>query len=223
TEEDFALISVKNHENATRNPWAQFQKKITVEDVMSSRLIAPPIRLLHCCPLTDGAAALLISGDPKKYTDTPVYIKGMGMAHDAFSSFRRVDPAFLRASKLAADEAYKEAGITPKQIQIAEVHDAFTPVELMCYEALGLARKGEGYKLIREGVVTFEGAIPVNVSGGLKAKGHPVGATGIGMIVEQFLQLRGEAEMRQIPDVEVAVVENHGGTGSVSLVTVLTR
>jgi acetyl-CoA acetyltransferase len=147
----------------------------------------------------------------------------MGMAHDAFSSFRREDPAFLLASKLAANEAYKEAGITPSQIDIAEVHDAFTPVEPMCYEALGLAERGEGYKLIREGRVMFHGDIPVNVSGGLKAKGHPVGATGIGMIVEQYLQLRGEAGERQVPNVEIAVVENHGGTGSVSLVTVLTR
>ena len=223
TEEDFALVSVKNHENAMRNPWAHFHKKITVEDVLNSRLIAPPIRLFHCCPISDGAAAVIVSGDPKKYTDTPVYIAGMGMAHDAFSSFRRSDPAFLLASKLAADEAYKEAGITPKDIRVAEVHDAFTPVEPMCYEALGIAGRGEGYKLVREGVVMFDGAIPVNVSGGLKAKGHPVGATGIGMMVEIYLQLRGEAGERQVPDVEVGVVENHGGTGSVSLVTVLRR
>ena len=223
TEEVFALVSVKNHENAMRNPWAHFHKKITVEDVLNSRLIAPPIRLFHCCPISDGAAAVIVSGDPKKYTDTPVYIAGMGMAHDAFSSFRRSDPAFLLASKLAADEAYKEAGITPKDIRVAEVHDAFTPVEPMCYEALGIAGRGEGYKLVREGVVMFDGAIPVNVSGGLKAKGHPVGATGIGMMVEIYLQLRGEAGERQVPDVEVGVVENHGGTGSVSLVTVLRR
>jgi len=223
TEEDFALVSVKNHENAMRNPWAHFHKKITVEDVLNSRLIAPPIRLFHCCPISDGAAAVIVSGDPKRYTDTPVYIAGMGMAHDAFSSFRRSDPAFLLASKLAADEAYKEAGITPKDIRVAEVHDAFTPVEPMCYEALGIAGRGEGYKLVREGVVMFDGAIPVNVSGGLKAKGHPVGATGIGMMVEIYLQLRGEAGERQVPDVEVGVVENHGGTGSVSLVTVLRR
>jgi len=223
TEEDFAMISVKNHENAMRNPWARFHKKITIEDVLNSRLIAPPIRLFHCCPIVDGAAAVIVSGDPKKYTDTPVYIAGMGMGHDAFSSFRRKDPAFLLASRLAADEAYKEAGITPKDIRIAEVHDAFTPVEPMCYEALRIAEKGEGYKLVREGVTMFDGALPVNVSGGLKAKGHPVGATGVGMMVEIYLQLRGEAGERQVPDVEVGVVENHGGTGSVSLVTVLRR
>jgi acetyl-CoA C-acetyltransferase len=223
TEEDFAMVSVKNHENALRNPWAHFHRKIAIEDVLNSRIIATPIRLLHCCPISDGAAAIILSGNPRKYTDAPVYITGMGMAHDAFSSFRREDPAFLLASKLAADEAYKEAEITPSQIDIAEVHDAFTPVEPMCYEALGLAERGEGYKLIREGRVMFHGDIPVNVSGGLKAKGHPVGATGIGMIVEQYLQLRGEAGERQVPNVEIAVVENHGGTGSVSLVTVLTR
>jgi len=224
TEDDFALISVKNHKNAMRNPWAHFHREVTIEDVKNSRFIAPPIRLLHCCPLSDGMAAILLSATPKKYTDTPVYIKGMGMGHDAFSSFRREDPTFLKASKIAADEAYKEAGITPSQVQIAEVHDAFVTVEPMCYEALGFAKKGEGYKLVRDGIVMFEGELPVNVSGGLKAKGHPVGATGIGMMVEIFLQIRGQAGERQVKDeVNIGVVENHGGTGSVSIVTVLSR
>ena len=223
TEDDYAMVSVKNHENALRNPWAQLHKKITVEDVKNSRMIASPIRLFHCCPITDGAAAVLVSGEPKKYTDTPVYIKGMRLAHDSMGVFEREDPTSVAASKKAAEKIYKSANIEPKQVQIAEVHDAFSPVEIMVYEALGFAKKGEGYKLVRDGVVMPDGRLPVNVSGGLKAKGHPVGATGVGMMVEMFLQLRGEAGERQIANVETGLVENHGGTGSVSVVTLLTR
>lgn len=223
TEDDYALVSVKNHENAMRNPWAQFHKRITVEDVKSSRLIASPIRLFHCSPITDGAAALILSREPRKYTDTPVYIKGMGLAHDRLGVFEREDPTSIAASKRAAEKAYKMAGVEPKDVQVAEVHDAFTPVEIMVYEALGFARKGEGYKLVRDGVVTFDGSLPVNVSGGLKAKGHPIGATGVGMMVEMFLQLRGEAGERQVPGVELGLVENHGGTGATSIVTILGR
>lgn len=223
TEEDYALVSVKNHENAMRNPWAQLHKRITVEDVKNSRMIASPIRLFHCCPITDGAAAILLSAEPKKYTDTPVYIKEMGLAHDGLGVFEREDPTFIAASKIASDKVYKSASIGPKQLNLVEVHDAFTPAEIMVYEALGLAEKGKGYQLVRDGVVMFDGELPVNVSGGLKAKGHPVGATGIGMMVEMFLQLRGEAGERQVANVERTLVENHGGTGSVSVVTLLTR
>lgn len=223
TEDDYALVSVKNHENALRDPWAMFHKKITAEDVKNSRIIASPIRLFHCCPICDGAAALILSGEPKKYTDTPVYIRSMEVGHDAMGVFERADLTSVASSKKAAQKAYKSAGIEPKRIQYAEVHDAFTPAEIMVYEALGFANKGEGYKLVREGVVMFDGSLPVNVSGGLKAKGHPVGATGVGMMAEMFLQLRGEADQRQIPDVELGLVENHGGTGATSVVSIFTR
>jgi acetyl-CoA acetyltransferase len=223
TEEDYALVSVKNHENAMRNPWAQLHKRITVEDVKNSRMIASPVRLFHCCPITDGAAAILLSAEPKKYTDTPVYIREMGLAHDGLGVFEREDPTFIAASKKASEKVYKSANIGPKQLQLVEVHDAFTPAEIMVYEALGLAERGKGYQLVRDGVTMFDGELPVNVSGGLKAKGHPVGATGIGMMVEMFLQLRGEAGERQVTNVERTLVENHGGTGSVSVVSLLTR
>lgn len=223
TEDDWADISVKNHKNAFRNPWAHFHKDITKEGVMNSRIIADPIRLFHCSTISDGAASVLLSADPKKYTDTPVFIKGMGVAHDYLSAIEREDPTFLLASKRAADQAYKEAGKSPKDVDIVEVHDAFTPVEPMCYEALGLAKKGEGAKLVREGVVMFDGSLPVNVSGGLKAKGHPVGATHVGTMVEMFLQLRGEAGERQVPDRKTAIIEGHGGTGSVAIVSILER
>jgi len=221
TEEDWADISVKNHKNALRNPWAHFHKDITKEGVMNSRMIADPIRLFHCSTISDGAASVLLSADPKKYTDAPVFIKGMGVAHDYMLAIEREDPTFLLCSKRAADLAYKEAGRSPKDVDIAEVHDAFAQVEPMCYEALGLAKKGEGAKLVREGVVMFDGSLPVNVSGGLKAKGHPVGATHVGTMVEMFLQLRGEAGERQVPDVETAIIEGHGGTGSVAIVSIV--
>jgi acetyl-CoA C-acetyltransferase len=223
TEEDWAEISVKNHKNALRNPWAHFHKDITKEGVMSSRLIADPIRLFHCSTISDGAASLLLSADPKKYTDTPVFIKGMGVAHDYLSVIDREDPTLLLCSKRAADQAYKEAGRSPKDVDLVEVHDAFTPVEPMCYEALGFAKQGEGAKLVRDGTVMFDGPLPVNVSGGLKAKGHPIGATHVGTLVEMFLQLRGEAGERQVPNPEVALVEGHGGTGSVAIVSILER
>lgn len=223
TEDDWADISVKNHKNAFRNPWAHFHKDVTKERVMNSRIIADPIRLFHCSTISDGAASVLLSADPKKYTDTPVFIKGMGVAHDYLSVIDREDPTFLLCSKRAADQAYKEAGKSPKDVDIVEVHDAFTPVEPLCYEALGLAKKGEGAKLVREGVVMFDGSLPVNVSGGLKAKGHPVGATHVGTMVEMFLQLRGEAGERQVPDRKTAIIEGHGGTGSVSIVSILER
>ncbi|MEW6592187.1 MAG: hypothetical protein AB1305_00640 [Candidatus Hadarchaeota archaeon] len=222
TDEDFALISVKNHDNALKNPWAHLHKKITVADVVNSRMIATPIRLFHCCPISDGAASLMLSAEPKKYTDSPVYIN-MGWGHDGMGVSERADPTFINASRIAADNVYKAANIGPKQIQIAEVHDAFTPVELMCYEALGFAKKYEGPKLVREGVVMREGKLPVNVSGGLKAKGHPVGATGVGSVVEVFLQLRGQAGEKQVSGVETGLVEQHGGTGSISVVSLLRR
>ena len=223
TEDDFALATVKNHRNAMKNPWAQFHKEFTVDAVKSSMVIASPIRLLHCSPITDGAVAILLSSEPKKYTDTPIYINGMGVGYDTMGVFERENPAFIQATKIAADKAYHSAKIEAKQVQFAEVHDAFSPAEIMTYESLGFAKLGEGYKLLREGRTMADGDLPVNVSGGLKAKGHPIGATGIGMIVEVFLQLRGEAGERQIPNVELGLIENHGGTGATSVVTVLGR
>ncbi|MFC1505513.1 hypothetical protein ACFLQ6_00420 [Thermoproteota archaeon] len=223
TEEDYAAVSVKNHVNALRNPWAQFHKKIGIEDVKNSRLIASPIRLLHCSPISDGAAAILLSRKPKQFTDTPIHIKGMGLAHDTLGVFERDDPTSVVSSRKAATKAYKEADTNPKDIDAAEIHDAFTPIELMIYEDLGFAEKGKGINLIREGKVNFDGDLPINVSGGLKGKGHPIGATGIGMIIEMYLQLRGEADERQLSNLNSVLVENHGGTGATSIVTILER
>lgn len=223
TEEDLALVAVKNHENATRNPLAQLQKKITVEDVLKSPYLSKPLKLMDSSPVSDGAVALLLSAEPRKYTDTPVYIRGAGLRHNSPSVHQRSDIASLSAAKRAAEDAYKISGTTPRDIGVFEVHDAFTISEIVLYEMLGLAGKGEGYKLIREGVTAFTGSKPVNPSGGLKAKGHPIGATGVGMVAEVYWQLRGEAGQRQVPGVELGLVENHGGTGGTSVVLVLGR
>ena len=222
TDDDYAMGAVKNHKNAMKNPWAQFHKEFTVESVKNSTMIASPIRLLHCSPITDGAAAILLSKEPKKYTDTPVYIKGMGVGYDTMGVFEREDPTFIEATRIAAEKAYKAAKIEPKQVQIAEVHDAFSPGN-HGLRSLGIRQEGEGYKLLREGRTNADGDLPVNVSGGLKAKGHPIGATGIGMLIEIYLQLRGEAGERQISNVERGLIENHGGTGATAVVTVLDR
>lgn len=222
-EEDMALVAVKNHEHATRNPLAQFRKKITIEDVLSSQYVAWPLKLMDSSPLTDGAAAIIVSSEPRKYTDTPVYIKGLTMIHDKPGVFQREDIAMLRSIKEAAEHTFKQAEVTPKDIDVFEVHDAFTIAEIVIYEMLGLAERGKGASLLRERVVWHDGSHPVNVSGGLKAKGHPIGATGVGMLAEVFWQVRGEAGERQVKGAEVGLVENHGGTGATAIVTILSR
>ena len=222
-EEDLALVAVKNHENALRNPLAQFHRKISVEDVMRSPYVSWPIKLLDSSPLTDGAAALILSSDPRRYTDTPVYIMGIGMAHDYPGIHQRSDITAIAAAKKAAENAYRSSGLTPKDIDVLEVHDAFTIAEIVLYEMLDLAKRGEGTKLLQDRVTWFDGEKPVNPSGGLKAKGHPIGATGVGMACELFWQLRNEAGKRQIPNVEYGLMENHGGTGATSIVAIFGR
>ncbi len=222
-EEDLALVAVKNHENALRNPLAQFHKKISVEDVLKSPYVSWPLKVLDCSPLSDGAAAVIISSEPRKYTDTPVYIKGIGFAHDYPGLHQRNDLTAIISAKKAAEQAYRMANLRPKDIDVFEVHDAFTIAEIILYEMLGLAERGEGAKLLREGVTWFNGEHPVNPSGGLKAKGHPIGATGVGMTCELFWQLRGEAGERQVSNAEYGLMENHGGTGATSIVVVYGR
>ncbi len=222
-EEDLALVAVKNHENALRNPLAQFHRKISIEDVMKSPYVSWPLKLLDCSPLSDGAAAVILSGEPKRFTDTPVYIKGIGMAHDYPGLHQRSDLTAIAAARKAAEQAYSMANLRPRDIKVFEVHDAFTVAEVILYEMIKLAERGEGVKLLREGVTWFNGEHPVNPSGGLKAKGHPIGATGVGMACELFWQLRGEAGERQVSNVEYGLMENHGGTGATSVVVIYGR
>jgi acetyl-CoA C-acetyltransferase len=229
TEEDLALVAVKNHKYAIMNPIAHLQNKITVDDVLNSMVIASPLKLFDCCPMTDGAASLILASEEKVKqlgVDTPVWIAGIGYSSGTANLSKRPDYVGLEASVLAAQRAYKAAGITPEQIDVAEIHDCFTIAEIMAYEDIGLCSKGEGAKLIREGQTEIGGKIPVNVDGGLKAKGHPIGATGCSMICELTKQLREEAvdRGRQVPLKNyVALAHNVGGTGHYCYVTILRR
>jgi len=223
TREQLAMIAVKNHANAVHNPFAQYQKAITVEEVLSSPLVADPLRLLDCSPITDGSAAVILAPAEiaKKYTDTPIYIKASSQASDTLSLFARRDITTLDATVVAAKQAYAMAGVTPKDIDLAEVHDCFTIAELCAYEDLGFVKKGEGGKFIESGQANIGGRLPINTSGGLKAKGHPVGATGIAQIIEIVKQLRGEAGKRQVSGAEIGLTHNVGGSGATAAVHIL--
>lgn len=225
TREQLAMVAVKNHENALHNPIAHFQRKIGIDDVLKSPLVADPLRLLDCSPITDGASALILgpADIAKKHTDTPVYIKASAQASDTLSLIGRRDICTLDATVQAARRAYEQAGIQAKDIDFAEVHDCFTINEIIAYEDLGFCKKGEGGKLIEEGVTQLGGKIPVNPSGGLKAKGHPVGATGVAQIVEIVKQLRGEAGKRQVSGAEIGLAHNVGGSGATVCIHILGR
>jgi len=215
TERQLALVSVKNHRNATKNPYAQFSKEISVEDVLKSKPIAYPLKLYDCCPISDGAAAVLLAPEEraKRINDTPVYIAGLGCASDSMAIFDRSDFTSIESAILASKQAYKMAKIGVGDIDLAEVHDCFSIAEIMAYEDLGFCEKGKGGKFIEEGQSEMGGKIPVNVDGGLLAKGHPLGATGISQAVEITKQLRGESGSRQVSGAEVALSHNVGGTG----------
>lgn len=229
TEEDLALVAVKNHKYASMNPIAHLQNKISVDDVLSSMVIASPLKLFDCCPMTDGSASIIVASEEKVKElkiDTPVWVAGIGYASGTANLSKRKDYVGLEASVLASKMAYKNAGITPDQIDVAEVHDCFTIAEILAYEDIGLCNKGEGAKLIREGQTEIGGKIPVNVDGGLKAKGHPIGTTGCSMIYEITKQLREETveKGRQAPMKNyAALAHNVGGTGHYCYVTILRR
>jgi acetyl-CoA C-acetyltransferase len=225
TEEDLAWVAVKNHRHGALNPKAQFRREVTVDEVLKSSLVADPLRLLHCSPVSDGAAAVVLCPleQAKQYTDRPVKIRGTGLATGTMALADRRDPAFLDAVQLAGQRAYKMAGVSPDQIQVAEVHDCFAIAEICCLEALGLAEPCGGRHAARTGYSALGGKIPVNTSGGLKSKGHPVGATGIAQAIEIFEQLRGEAGERQVKGAHLGLAQNMGGSGASSVVHVFER
>jgi acetyl-CoA C-acetyltransferase len=226
TEEDMARVAVKAHHYGAMNPLAQFQKEITLEKALGSQVVAWPLKLYDACPLTDGSAAVVLASEDvaKKLTDTPIWIRGIGSSSDSANLSRRGSYVGLEAAVRAAAAAYSVAKVSPGDIDVADVHDCFTIAELMAYEDLGFCKKGEGAKLIREGQTELGGRIPVNLDGGLKAKGHPVGATGVSMAVEITKQLRGEAGKHQAPIKKgVGLVHNIGGTGHYAYVTILGR
>ncbi|MCE4614653.1 MAG: thiolase domain-containing protein [Desulfurococcales archaeon] len=227
TEEDLCKIAVKNHYYASLNPKAHFPMPITVEKCMKSRYIAWPLKLYDCSPITDGAAAVVLASEEvaKKLTDSPVWIESIGVSSGTSNLSRRDDFLHLEAGTIAANRAYKKAGLSRddivKHIDVAEVHDCFSIAEILAYEDLGFAKRGEGYKLIRDKETYREGKIPVNLSGGLKAKGHPLGATGISMAVDLSRQLLGRVEKERQADIKAgrALAHNIGGTGHYAYVT----
>jgi acetyl-CoA C-acetyltransferase len=226
TEEDLAKIAVKAHHYASMNPLAQFQKEITVEKALASAVVSWPLKLYDACPITDGSAAVVLAGEEvaRSLSDTPIWIRGMGVSSDSANLSKRDDYVGLGATVDAARKAYARSKMTPQDMDVATCHDCFTIAELMAYEDLGFCEKGQGRMMIREGQTEIGGRIPVNVDGGLKAKGHPVGASGVSMMVEVSKQLRGEAKSRQVPLKKGnGLVHNVGGTGHYCYVTVLSR
>jgi acetyl-CoA C-acetyltransferase len=222
TRTHLAMIAVKNHHHATTNPKAQLRNEITVEQVLAAPMVVDPFGLYDCTPQSDGAAALLVVGEEvaDRYTDRPIWIRGLGLGLDRVMHQHKADMTTFPPTKKAAAAAYAMAGVSPADIDVAEVHDCFTGVELISYEDLGFADRFCGYELVEAHATTVGGSIPVNPSGGLKAKGHPPGATGVAQCVELFEQLRGEA-CNQVEDARVALAHNVGGPTAVSAVTIL--
>jgi acetyl-CoA C-acetyltransferase len=224
TREQLAHVAVKNHAHGLLNPLAQFRSKITVEDVVESVMVADPLRVLDCSPITDGAAAVVLAALPLEGTRrAPVKVAASAAATDTIGLHDRDDLAWLRSTEVAAAKAYARAGITPNDLSFCEVHDCFTIAEVMVIEALGLAERGKGGEAAASGMTALGGRVPVNPSGGLKSKGHPVGATGIAQIREAVLQLRGESDGRQVKDARWGLTQNMGGTGASSVVHIFTR
>ncbi|MBS7622262.1 thiolase domain-containing protein [Candidatus Bathyarchaeota archaeon] len=218
--EDLALVSLKNHSNANKNELAHFyRKRVDLEDIRNSMPVSSPLRLFDCCPMSDGAASLVISA--RKTCDRDIRILGSSVRTDNLSLVDREDLTSFTAARLAARDAYSQAGIRPKDISFAEVHDCFTIAELIAMEDLDLCERGGSAGLVRKGETSLDGSIPVNTDGGLKADGHPIGATGIAQIVESVKQLRGEAGRRQIDDPVYGLTHNIGGIGGTAVVHIL--
>jgi len=252
TPEHFMKVGIKNHNNGALNPKAQFNKSI--KDLMNARIekakqkgepvpawreeldflkdpkanpiVAWPMRLFDCSPITDGAACILLVAEDfaKKFSDKPIHIVGTGQGSD-HALHEREDMTYIQAARVAAQQAYDMAGVGPEDIQIAEVHDCFTIAELLAIEDLGFFKPGEGYKATEKGLTARTGTKPINTSGGLKSKGHPVGASGVAQVVEIWHQMRGEAGPRQVPgkEIRLALTHNVGATGGTCVVHIYQR
>ena len=242
--EELAAISIKNHHNGSLNPKAQFQEEVmdiarrrgaqrgyTFRDEMEflrsplNPVVAYPLRLFDCCPTSDGAATVILASEEaaRRFTDTPIYVRGLGQASDTIAIHDRDDLTTLYGTRVASQIAYKMADMEPKDMDLVEVHDCFTIAEVLATEDLGFFPKGEGGKAAEEGRTALDGEIPINPDGGLKAKGHPVGATGASMVYEVFKQLRGEVGKVQVDDAEVGLIQNMGGSGGTVVVQIYCR
>jgi acetyl-CoA C-acetyltransferase len=218
TKNDLAYVAVKNHRHASKNPKAQYPFPVDLETVLKSSCVASPLHLFDCSPITDGAAAVVLSRRASE-----VEIIASQMATDSVSLTERQSLIELAATKIAAKKAYAEAGCGPEAIDLAEVHDCFSIAEIMAVEDLGFCRKGEGAKKIKSGEFDYNGRLPVNLSGGLKACGHPVGATGVKQVVEIVDQLRGRAGARQVKNARIGLTHNVGGSGGTAVINILRK
>lgn len=225
TKEQLGAVAVKNHANAVHNPLAQYQNEIPLEKVLSARMVAWPLGLFDCSPITDGAAAVILVRNDKarKFTDSPVKIIASTQANDTMDMCDRTDLTSLYSAKTASLRAFKQAKLTPKDIAFAEVHDCFTIAEIIATEDLGFFKPGEGGVAVEQGLTQIGGDIAINTSGGLKAKGHPVGATGVAQIIEAYHQLRNEAGKRQVQNPEYGLCHNVGGSGSTCAIHICQR
>ena len=214
-----AKVAIKNHYNGSLNPYAQFRKIINETDYFNSRWVSFPLRTFDCAPITDGAVAVILSADKKL-----IRVSGLGHATDTLAVRHRDSFTSFKSTRLAALQAYNMAKVNPQDISLAEVHDAFTPFEIIGTEDLGFFPPGEGWKAVDESLTTIQGRIPINPSGGLKARGHPVGASGLAQIAEIFWQLRGDMEpVRQVQGARIGLAQNIGGLANNNLVTILER
>jgi acetyl-CoA C-acetyltransferase len=215
TLKEISQVAVKNHAHGARNPYAHFQEAVTLEAVMESRVVADPLRLYHCCPISDGAAAVVLTAEPG-----PVRIAGIGQGMDSLAVRYRHDLTSFRATTAAAQAAYRMAGFGPERVDVAELHDAFAPFELISLEDTGLVPQGKAGRATLDGETAIGGRLPVNLSGGLKARGHPLAATGIAQLVELWWQLTGRAQGRQV-EARVGLAQSIGGLATNNWVTLL--
>jgi acetyl-CoA C-acetyltransferase len=224
TREQIAQVSVKNRKYGARNPKAQFRKEVTLEEVINSRLIADPIRLLDCCGISDGAGAAVLCPTEmaRRFTDTPIEIAGIAQVSGKGAAFEYEDLTGFECTKLAAEQAMRVAKVSHKDVDVLELHDCFTIAEIVASEDLGFFKKGTGAGALEEGETEIGGRIPINPSGGLLSKGHPIGATGMGQMYEIVQQLRGEASS-QVSNAKVGMTHNFGATGTVCVVSILKR
>jgi benzoylsuccinyl-CoA thiolase BbsB subunit len=214
TKEQLAKIAVKNHRNSSINPYAHYHKIFTIEEILESRMVCDPITLLQCCPIGDGAAAVVLASakKAKQHTTKPVFVKGSVLTSGKYKA--SVGGAVqIAACVSAAKECYEMAGVSPEDVDVVELHDCFTPHELVAYEDLGFCPKGEGGRFIEEGLSDYGGQVVVNPSGGLLSKGHPIGATGVAQVVEIVWQLQGITGKRQVEGARVGLTHNGGGFG----------
>lgn len=225
TRDQLAQVAVKNHHNGSMNPLAQFRMKVTADQVKNAVMVSDPLTLLDCSPITDGSAAVILCSMDKAEKLTSkrlVRITGSGHASDTIQLAHREDLSFLKSTAVAAEEAFKMSGRKPSDMDFAEVHDCFTIAEIMVIEALGFVDRGKGGPATAEGKTALDGEFPINTSGGLKSKGHPVGATGVAQIVELTKQIRGEADQgRQLKKADIGLAQNMGGSGASSVVHIL--